>query len=106
MIYRAADLNDLHALQELALSSYGRLKKELTPENWVKMESVLTSDQTFLLLVRPSHPFVCEENGRLLGMAFLVPSGNPTKIYSAETSYIRLVGVHPEAEGKGIALTL
>jgi ribosomal protein S18 acetylase RimI-like enzyme len=39
-------------------------------------------------------------------MAFLVPSGNPTKIYSAETSYIRMVGVHPEAEGKGIAQTL
>jgi ribosomal protein S18 acetylase RimI-like enzyme len=39
-------------------------------------------------------------------MAFLVPSGNPTKIYSKETSYIRMVGVHPDADGKGIAQTL
>ena len=39
-------------------------------------------------------------------MAFLVPSGNPTKIYSSETSIIRMVGVHPDASGKGIAQTL
>src|SRR5450755_1881854 len=106
MKYRVADQNDLHALEELALVSYGRLKKVLTPENWAKMESVLTSDQTFPLLVRSCHSFVCEENGRLLGMAFLVPRGNPTKIYSADTSYIRMVGVHPDADGKGIAQIL
>ena len=106
MKYRVADQNDLHALEELALASYGRLKKVLTPENWAKMESVLTSDQTFPLLVRTCHSFVCEENRRLLGMAFLVPRGNPTKVYSAETSYIRMVGVHPDADGKGIAQKL
>jgi GNAT superfamily N-acetyltransferase len=106
MIYRVANQNDLFALQELALASYGRLKKELTTENWKKMESVLTSDQTFPLLVRTCYSFVCEENGRLTGMSFLVPSGNPTKIYSAETSYIRMVGVHPDTEGKGIAQKL
>jgi ribosomal protein S18 acetylase RimI-like enzyme len=39
-------------------------------------------------------------------MAFLVPSGNPTKIYSTDTSYIRMVGVHPDADGRGIAQTL
>src|SRR5450432_2407138 len=100
MKYRVADQNDLYTLEELALASYGRLKKVLTPENWTKMESVLTSDQTFPLLVRTCHSFVCEENRRLLGMAFLVPRGNPTKVYSAETSYIRMVGVHPDADGR------
>jgi ribosomal protein S18 acetylase RimI-like enzyme len=39
-------------------------------------------------------------------MAFLVPSGNPTKIYSDDTRYIRMVGVHPDAGGKGIAQSL
>jgi ribosomal protein S18 acetylase RimI-like enzyme len=106
MIYRVADENDLQALQKLALASYGRMKKDLTPENWEKMETVLTSDQTFPVLVKTCHPFVCEGNGRLLGMAFLVPSGNPTKIYTSETSYIRMVGVHPDGDGKGIAQTL
>jgi ribosomal protein S18 acetylase RimI-like enzyme len=106
MIYRAANPNDLEALVALGLASYGRLKNVLTPENWVKMESVINSDQTFPLLVSSRHSFVCEENSRLLGMAFLVPSGNPTKIYSADTSYIRMVGVHPDADGRGIAQTL
>jgi ribosomal protein S18 acetylase RimI-like enzyme len=106
MIYRVADQKDLNALQALGLASYGRLKSDLTPENWVKMQSLLTSDQTFPVLVSSCHSFVCEENSRLLGMAFLVPSGNPTKIYSADTSYIRMIGVHPDADGRGIAQTL
>ena len=106
MHYRTAAEKDIPALKELGLASYGRLKKHLTPENWMKMETLLTSDQTFPTLVSDCHSFVCEENVRLLGMAYLVPSGNPTKVYSAETSYIRMVGVHPEAGGKGIAQTL
>ena len=106
MHYRPATHDDLDGLRALGLTSYGRLKKDMTPENWVKMESVLTSDQTFPVLVSDCHSFVCEEDDRLLGMAFLVPSGNPTKIYSEETSYIRMVGVHPDANGKGIAKTL
>ena len=106
MNYRVAEQKDLPALEELALASYGRLKKHLTPENWTKMETLLKSAQTFPLLVRDCHSFVCEDNERLLGMAWLVPSGNPTKVYSAETSYIRMVGVHPDAGGKGIAQAL
>jgi ribosomal protein S18 acetylase RimI-like enzyme len=104
--FREATSLDVKALQELALVSYGRLKTVLTPENWTKMESVLLSDQTFPLLIRTCYSFVCETKGRLTGMAFLVPSGNPTKIYSPDTSYIRMVGVHPDAGGKGIARSL
>ncbi len=106
MVYRAAEENDLDDLQNLGLNSYGQLKFALTPKNWEKMQSVLRSDLTFPLLVKNNFGFVCEENSRLLGMAFLVPSGNPTKIYSPNTSYIRMVGVHPEAGGKGIAQEL
>ena len=87
MNYRVADQKDLPALEELGLASYGRLKKHLTPENWAKMETLLKSDQTFPILVRDCHSFLCEENGRILGMAYLVPSGNPTKVYSAEIMY-------------------
>lgn len=48
----------------------------------------------------------CLDNDLLIGMAFLVPRGNPTHIYPDSWSYIRLVGVHPEYRGKGIAKTL
>src|SRR4029077_4791350 len=106
MEYREAAVQDVKALQELALVSYGRLKPELSPENWTKMESILVSDQTFPLLVKNCFGFVCETDDRIIGMAFLVPSGNPTKIYSPDTSYIRMVGVPPDAGGKGIARSL
>ncbi len=106
MIYRSAQEEDIENLKQLALASYGRLKTEMSAKNWGKMEALLISDQTFPILVRDCHAFVCEEDNRLTGMAFLVPSGNPTKIYSTETSYIRMVGVHPDAGGKGIAQAL
>jgi ribosomal protein S18 acetylase RimI-like enzyme len=106
MHYRAANPNDIDALRALGLVSYGRLKKDMSPEDWLKLESVLISESTFPVLVSTCFSFVCKEDSRLLGMAFLVPRGNPTKIYSADTSYIRMVGVHPDAEGKGIAQIL
>jgi len=103
MAYRNANQQDIDGLRALALASYGRLKPQLTEKNWEKMKTVLSVEETFPDLVRYCHAFVYEEEGQLLGMAFLVPSGNPTKIYSKETSYIRMVGVHPDAGGKGIA---
>jgi ribosomal protein S18 acetylase RimI-like enzyme len=106
MHYRAAEEKDLEALSALALASYGQLKTYLTPANWKKMQGVLTSVDNFPQMIYNSFGFVYEEADRLLGMAFLVPSGNPTKIYSKETSYIRMVGVHPTAVGNGIAQSL
>ena len=70
------------------------------------MQGVLLDEDNFPFIVKNCYGFVCEEDDRLLGMAFLVPSGNPTKIYSEDTSYIRMVGVHPDAVGKGIAQSL
>jgi ribosomal protein S18 acetylase RimI-like enzyme len=106
MHYRTATEQDLKSLETLALAAYGRLKTEMTPDNWLKMQSVLTSEDTFPKMVASCFTFVCEEDKDLLGMAFLVPHGNPTKVYSPDTSYIRMVGVHPDAGGKGIAQTL
>lgn len=106
MHYRSATEKDIESLKELAIASYGRLKTEMNEENWQKMQSVLTAANNFPVMVKDCHSFVCEENGILLGMAFLVPRGHPTKIYSSETSYIRMVGVRPDAGGKGIAQTL
>ena len=106
MHYRIVEEKDIEALKALALVSYGRLKNEMSPENWIEMQSVLNSDQNFPVMVRNCFGFVCEENDQLLGMAFLVPHGNPTKIYSPDTSYVRMVGVHPDAGGRGIAQTL
>ena len=39
-------------------------------------------------------------------MAFLVPKGNPTIIFQADWSYIRMVGVNPNFACKGIGKRL
>src|SRR5450631_2124736 len=106
MIYRPTVENDLPALQSLAIASYGQLKPNITPANWNKLEALLISEDNFPVLIQSCYGFVCEEENQLLGMAFLVPGGNPTKIYSSETSIVRMVGVHPDHSGKGIAQTL
>jgi len=106
MLYRQAEEKDIEALIALALASYGQLKTYLSPSDWKKMQSVLTSADNIPQMISNSFGLVCEEESRLLGMAFLVASGNPTKIYSKETSYIRMVGVHPTAVGNGIAQEL
>jgi ribosomal protein S18 acetylase RimI-like enzyme len=106
MLYRPAEEKDLENLTALAIASYGQIKTYLTADNWKKMQAVLAAPDNFPLMIHNSFGFVCEEKGSLLGMAFLVPSGNPTKIYSKDTSYIRMVGVHPKAVGNGIAQSL
>jgi|SRR5450432_146537 len=106
MIYRTANLEDQNKLKLLGLNSYGGLKKYLTEENWKSMERFLAGNHLYPDLIKISHSFVCEEGSRILGMAFLVPSGNPTKVFPPTTSYIRMVGVDPAAQGKGIGKKL
>ena len=73
MNYRVAEQKDLPALEELALASYGRLKKSYAGK-LDKDGNAPEIRSDFSVLVRDCHSFVFEENGRLLGMAWLVPS--------------------------------
>jgi ribosomal protein S18 acetylase RimI-like enzyme len=43
---------------------------------------------------------------KIIGMAFLVPKGNPTDIYKKEWCYIRFVSVDPDFGGQGIGKEL
>lgn len=44
----------------------------------------------------------------IVGMAHIIPNGNPADIFKIEWSYIRMVGVNPkyQGQGQGIAKTL
>jgi ribosomal protein S18 acetylase RimI-like enzyme len=53
-----------------------------------------------------SASFICEADGELVGMAFLVSKGNPNDIFEAGWSYVRMVGVNPKYAGKGIGKKL
>ena len=79
----------------------------LTRENWNILNNSLNDDKTYIQLLDKSECIVCTtKNEKIIGMAFLVPKGNPTDIYNKEWSYIRLLTVDPEFGGQGIGRRL
>jgi GNAT superfamily N-acetyltransferase len=103
---REAVDSDLESLIALGLLSYGMYAELLGPEPWSVMREKLSRRETYEELLKMSTGFVCESEGRLLGMVFLIPSGNPTPVFDASWSYVRMLGVDPEAQGNGIARRL
>lgn len=107
VVYRPGKTEDLNGLKELAIRSWAQFQSKLTPENWLNLNNSLTDEQTFAALLDHSNSFVCTNNkNKIIGMAFLIPSGNPTDIYDKEWSYIRFVTVDPDFSGQGIGKTL
>jgi len=105
-IYRDATITDIEQLNRLGLISYGQYGTDLTPENLEKLKSNIGKDDTWKNILAISKGFVCELNNEIIGMAFLTPSGNPWDIFMAEWCYIRMVGVNPAFQGRGIAKAL
>lgn len=104
--YRNATTSDIAKLRLLGLNSYGQFKNQLSDDNWKKLETYLESENTYVDLLNKSIGFVSEMNGEIIGMAFLVSSGNPTDIFQKEWAYLRMVGVHTKFAGKGIGKNL
>jgi ribosomal protein S18 acetylase RimI-like enzyme len=91
---------------DLGQISYGQYAQVLTPDNFAILNKFLHDEKSWTELINHSYPFVCEEEGVIAGMAFLITSGNPTDIYDATWCYIRMVGVHPDYAGQGIGKKL
>lgn len=106
LTYRAGNLNDLSALKELGLITMGQYAPQLLPEHWKTLHDGLQNEERLTELIRISKLFVCVHDNKLIGRAFLVPQGHPTPIFEKEWAQIRMVGVHPDYTGKGIAKEL
>lgn len=106
LTYRTGTSQDLHKLKELGLLSYGQFSHELGESHWEKMNSFLSDIHSYTGLLQNSTCFVCEDGEEIVGMAYLFPKGNPTDIFEADWSYIRMVGVHPQYGGNGIGTKL
>lgn len=104
--YRTADINDLTAIKGVSLNAYGQYKSLLSPENIIAWEANLSNDKTYLDLLNSGTCFVAINDETIVGTAFLIPHGNPFKWFEFNWSYIRLVGVLPDFEGRGIGKTL
>lgn len=106
LIYRTGSMNDFAALLQLGILSYAEFEKVLPPDGWQMLNKNLHDETRLLSVIETSTTFLCEHNNTIVGMAYLVPTGNPNHIYPADWSHIRMVGVHPGYRGLGIARTL
>ncbi len=104
--YRKADLSDFDQLKSLGKESYAEFSQVLDAENWTKMNAFLNSDIGLSQLIKQSAVYICEKQSEIIGMIYLVPSGNPTKLFKSNWSYIRFLGVNTQHRGKGIGKTL
>lgn len=104
--YRAAQPDDIPQLKQLALLSYGTYAPLLSRENLAVLRSKVSDEAMWSELLRISFSFLCCEGEQIVGMAFLVPHGNPWDVYPAEWSYIRMVGVDTAYTRQGIARRL
>jgi ribosomal protein S18 acetylase RimI-like enzyme len=104
--YRNATEQDIPQIIDLGLISYGQYKTHMTEENMQKMMKSISDADNWKDILSKSKGFLCVKDEKIIGMAFLISSGNPWDIFPAEWSYIRMVGVHPAYEGNGIAKAL
>ncbi|MCE7041823.1 GNAT family N-acetyltransferase [Dyadobacter sp. CY312] len=104
--YRTATIADIPQLKQLGLDSYGTFQNVLTEDNWAKLHSNLRNETVYTDLLNKSTCYVCVYDEQIVGMAFFIPNGNPTEIYDAGWSYVRMVGVHPDFGGRGIGREL
>jgi len=104
--YRTGHLEDIHQIKALTLKAYGQFKNLISQENFKAWEENMGMDETYIQLFRTGTCFVATSDEKIIGTAFVIPNGNSYKWFDAEWSYIRLVGVLPEFEGKGIGKKL
>lgn len=107
MKIRNGNINDLTPVKQLGQNTWKQFQKDLTPKNWEKLSSLLSNENLYKDLLENSLSFVCEnETGEIIGMSFLVASGNPTEIYNKEQCYIRFVTVSEKYKGLKIGQIL
>lgn len=98
---------ELYNIKELGIAAYSQLFPLITPANAAIWEVNLANDATWhLLLDKVGAVFVCNDGDKMVGMAHLVPHGNPWDVFIADWCYLRMVGVLPGYRGCGIASTL
>ena len=104
--YRIGTINDVDQLQDLGIIAYGQFQSALTPDNWEILNGNLQDKQKFIDILKIANCFVCIDNNKIIGVAYVIPSGNPTDLFKSDWSYIRMVGVNPKYRGQGIAKRL
>ncbi|NIG52257.1 GNAT family N-acetyltransferase [Chitinophaga sp. Cy-1792] len=102
--YRTGTVADTEAICRLLLKSYEQFRFLFPGDNGPRLLENLADSDRLREIILSGTVFICfqEDDNTFAGVVFLVPSGNPTAIYPADWSYIRLLGVDPSFRGAGI----
>jgi len=103
MNIRKGNLQDLQEIKNLALTVWSQFKPELTSDNWTLLHDTLSNEKIYADMLNQCDSFICEnETNEIIGFSFLVPSGNPTEIFTEQQCYIRYVTVSEKYSGRKI----
>ena len=105
--YRKANNADVEDLKNLAITSWNQFEKDLTKDNWNQLLNTISNLKLYKNLINNSQSFICETTElNIVGMIFIVPSGNPTELFQKDWAYIRFLTVSPLHSKKGIGKEL
>ena len=93
-------------LMELGGIAFGQHSHKMSADNAAKMQAGIANEKMWAGMIEIAKVFVCKNNEAVVGMAFLIPKGNPWDIFKAEWCYLRMVSVHPNHQGYGIGKKL
>jgi ribosomal protein S18 acetylase RimI-like enzyme len=103
VIFRKGNIQDVTQLKDLALRSWIEFSPDLGTENWLALSQKLQDERIYCDLLKNADCIVCtDQSSKIIGMVFLISSGNPTKIFDAQWCYIRMLTVDPEYRGHRI----
>ncbi|MBX2904938.1 MAG: GNAT family N-acetyltransferase [Taibaiella sp.] len=106
LVYRRAVTADLDGLHIVSKNSFGQYKDHLTEEGWQQLNTNLQNKSRIEEIEQKAQIVVCCDGATIVGMAFLVPHGNPDDIYDESWCHLRMVGVLPGYGGRGIGKKL
>ena len=104
--YRSASIKDTEQLVRLSIDSYSPYLTLLSAEHANKLASVIKDKEKITVLLETGKCFVAIHQNKIVGMAYLIRNGHPFAFYQPEWAQIRMVGVHPDYQGMGIAKKL
>ena len=82
--YRLAQPQDFAQLMALRILAYQEFLPGLTEDNQQILNAALNNEAQLHALLEQATCFVADDTGYIAGMAYLIPSGNPTEIYPAD----------------------
>ncbi len=102
---RDALLDELDEVSALLVAAYGEYAGSLPQQRWEAYANNIADVRGRL---GESELMVAEQNGEIVGAVTLYPDGSQSKVEGWPSGYsgVRLLGVHPEARGQGVAREL